>query len=220
MKSIDELIADLAKDDATAYDATLALGRMRDSNAVEPLFVALKHPNPAVREGGAVAPGQIRDVRAIQPLIAPLGDPGDPSDDYNEWNLAVQAANALISFGETAIDPVVQAIQHPEAVVRYRAIYILTELHAVQATDSVLAALRDGDPGVRWMAADALGQLGDLRIVPELERVAREDRGKFWKLAVADAARTPRRRIRLRTHTASWHERLAAKLRRLTGREV
>ncbi len=206
-KPLEELIADLGKDDATARDAALALGRMGDANAVDPLIQALQHASPAVREGAATALGQMRDPRAIQPLIAALADPGDPSQE-NRWNPADLAADALISFGERAVEPVVEALRHPDPTVRCQAVSVLMELPAVQAVDMFIAMLRDSDPGVRWMAAHALGPLGDVRAVPALEHVAYEDR----QAAVVDEARAALSQIRSRRYSAFWQERLVEEL--------
>jgi tetratricopeptide (TPR) repeat protein len=209
-KSLEELITDLGRDDATVHDAALALGRMRNANAVGPLMQALQHNSPAVREGAAIALGQIRDPRAIQPLIAALADPGDPSQEH-KWNPADLAADGLISFGERAVEPVMAALQHPDPAVRYQAVSVLMELPAVPPIDSFIAALRDSDPGVRWMAAHALGQLGDICAVPALERAAYEER----QADVVDEARTALSQIRSRGYSAFWQERLIEELESL-----
>ena len=54
--------------------AAMALGRLRDPRAVEPLIQALKHPNCEVRYVAAVALGEIGDARAIDPLVEALAD--------------------------------------------------------------------------------------------------------------------------------------------------
>ncbi len=213
-ESLIELIADLEKDDVTAYKATLKLGYVGDPRAVEPLILALRRTSPEVREGAAIALGQIGDPRAIEPLIAILPDFGD--DEYRPGECA---RGALVEIGESAVAPIIQALQHPDAGVRFEAVGILGALQGVQAIDLILAALRDSDPGVRVSAAQTLGMLGDLRAVPELERVVRKDRGMFWEHAVANAARYALKQIR-RMHSASWREQLAAALRKLRGRAV
>jgi len=61
------------------------------------------------------------------------------------------------------------------------------------------AALRDPDWYVCKGAAVALGEIGDARALPELERIAREDTGETWSgYSVAEAAREAIARIRQR----------------------
>ncbi len=47
--------------------------------------------------------------------------------------------------------------------------------------EPLIAALKDRDGDVRRRAAEALGKIGDARALPELERVAQED--KDWLVA-------------------------------------
>jgi HEAT repeat protein len=63
-----------------------------------------------------------------------------------------------------------------------------------------MAALRDPDPSLRWQAARILGGLGDARALPELERLAHEDRAQTRSTSslvnVADAAKQAMEKIK------------------------
>jgi HEAT repeat protein len=48
--------------------ATVALGRLGDKRAVDPLIVALSDPDPAVRTGAALSLGELGEKKAIEPL--------------------------------------------------------------------------------------------------------------------------------------------------------
>jgi len=52
--------------------AALALGKIGDSRAVEPLIWALRDKNEPVRRCAAEALGKIKDDRAVEPLIRAL----------------------------------------------------------------------------------------------------------------------------------------------------
>lgn len=57
--------------------------------------------------------------------------------------------------------------------------------------------LRDEDRGVRGAAVETLGRIGNMRALPHLEKVAKEDVGEtFWGKKVADAAKDAMDRIR------------------------
>ena len=119
MKTIDELIADLRRDNNTTYQAVLELQARVNPDVVNEQIVnefieLLEHENPMVRECSAVALGRIGDPRAIAPLIRTLGD---PYDDY-EWRIAIQASNALVKIGEPAVRLLIDALNHPDENVR------------------------------------------------------------------------------------------------------
>ena len=61
-------------DSITRYDAALALGKIGDRRAVEPLIKSLGDINTKVRQAAASALGKIGDRRAVAPLITVLED--------------------------------------------------------------------------------------------------------------------------------------------------
>jgi len=64
--------------------------------------------------------------------------------------------------------------------------------------EPLIHALSDPDAKVRREAAWALGVIGDVRALPELERVAQEDTGETLWGSVVEAAREAAERIRQR----------------------
>ena len=85
--------------------AAVALGKIGDTRAVEPLIAALGDQNEVVRRGGAMALGKISDrwqiPPAVEPLIVALGDEdrvtGDGIGDVKD--VRHYAADALDRLG-------------------------------------------------------------------------------------------------------------------------
>ena len=115
-------MADLKRDDQTAFQAVLALQtRVKpdvvDEKIINEFIQLLEHESPMVRECAVVALGKIGDPGGIPPLIRALGD---TYDDY-EWRLAVQASNALEKIGEPAVPFLIEALDNPNENIRSRA---------------------------------------------------------------------------------------------------
>lgn len=73
--SVPSLVTALKSDSPIARrNAAMALGKIKDANAVRPLIVALDDENPIVRRNAAIALGEIRDNSAVEPLTSALKD--------------------------------------------------------------------------------------------------------------------------------------------------
>jgi HEAT repeat protein len=90
-------------------EAAVALGRI---GVVEPLMDAVAMPDARVRLIAIKALGQIGDPRSIKPLIVAL------RDSSNE--VRSHAAFALNKIGAPAVEALIAALRHPDAVVRWR----------------------------------------------------------------------------------------------------
>lgn len=129
MKTINELIVDLRRDDHMAFKAILELQTRVNPNVVDEHIVnefieLLEHESPMVRECSAVALGNIGDLRAIPPLIKALGD---RYDDY-EWRIAMQASRSLEKIGEPAVKHLIDALNNPDENVRFGAAQTLKRI--------------------------------------------------------------------------------------------
>lgn len=103
------------------YSAANALGRIKDTRAVEPHLIAmLSDPEIRVRSIAAVALGSIGDLRAITPLIGSLSD----------WhgNMRISAAYAIAQIGIPAIEPLIDALSNPNENVRNSAVIALVHI--------------------------------------------------------------------------------------------
>jgi len=146
--------------------AAIALGRIGDVKAVEPLITALKSKDEdqTVRLLATRALGKITDVRAIDPLIEALSDENE--------EIRMMAAEALGKLGDAqAVEPLVEALQDEDKYVREYAVGALGEIGDIKAVEPLIDALTDVIPEVRGVVAHALGVIGDPRAVKPLREV-------------------------------------------------
>jgi HEAT repeat protein len=68
-------------------ESAMALGKIEDGRAVDPLINALKDVDADVREQAAVALGKIKDNRAVEPLIEALSDNEEDVCEMSVWAL-------------------------------------------------------------------------------------------------------------------------------------
>jgi HEAT repeat protein len=93
--SVDVLIDSLS-DEARRLQAIIALGRLHEGRAVEPLCrLMLESPNPPVRRDAARALGEIRDLTAVQALMLAAYD--------SDYDVRTEAASAFDAFGNVAV---------------------------------------------------------------------------------------------------------------------
>lgn len=79
------------------------------------------------------------------------------------------AREALVQLGESAVPPLIAALQDERERVRWEAAKAFTALHAPAAAPALARTLADKDGDVRWLAAEALVGLRDAALVPLLE---------------------------------------------------
>lgn len=75
---------------------------------------------------------------------------------------------ALISYKELALEPIIQALPDANPEVRANLVYVLGYIGGAPAHQALIGNLNDEDPGVRYEAAAALVNLGDWSGVPIL----------------------------------------------------
>ena len=113
----------------------------------------------------------LRQSHDITGLIRLL-DHGNPD---TQW----RAADALGTLGEPACDPLVRILDYPKINVRIGVIEALGTIKCARSLDPLIRKLKsDPDCEVRWVAAMALGEIGDPRAVPALEE-ALTDRDRY-----------------------------------------
>lgn len=93
---------------------SMALGKIGDARAVEPLMAHLKSNELGARRSAARALGELRDERAVEPLISLLND--------SSWSVRLAAAEALGKIGDTrAVDPITGLLNDAKEEVRQTA---------------------------------------------------------------------------------------------------
>jgi len=127
-----------------------------------PPLVRLGDDSPAVRQGAALALGQVRDRRVVRPLVAALRD--------QDGSVGASAATALGQLGDAqAVEPLVSALlTSKEPAARQSAAEALGNLGDRRAVEPLVAALKDRERDVRRRVATALGQLKDGRAIQPL----------------------------------------------------
>jgi HEAT repeat protein len=140
---------------------------------------ALSSSDPTERASAAFSLGRLGAVEAIPALVNLLGDdtPIRPVKcwDYGNWSPALntfkqsspgeQAAIALASFSQPAVDPLVAALGSANSSVRRNAAWAIGEIRGglganrSAAVDPLIAAMSDEDSWVRAAAAFSLGEM-------------------------------------------------------------
>jgi len=200
VRAVDPLIKALKDQDMNVrWFAAKALGKIGDVRAVDPLVTVLKDRDvymrwiiAEVQEGierysqlgdghfsdsfierlrdvynnaqwaAAWALGKIGSARAINPLIEALKS--------KDIDLHPEVAKALQKIGnESTINGVCVALKDSDEGVRETAALALAEI-GLPAVDPLLAVLNDSNVHVWGLAATALGEIGDARVIEPLIR--------------------------------------------------
>jgi len=188
--------------------AALALGKIHDARATEPLTAFLKDGNPGVRWAAAQALGQLGDERAVDPLIEALDDSNKYVQraaaealqrlapwamprliaalrDSSYWFRRRKAAETLAQIGEPS--SLIEALRHHDRHVRRSAAEALVKRTESQAVIPLIDALEDDDNYVRRKAAEALGKIQDPHTVKPLIKVLEGDEDWYVRRAVTEA---------------------------------
>jgi HEAT repeat protein len=141
------------KDPGIRQDAALALGRIGDARAVDPLAYRLWDVDRDVKRAAAEAMAAIGDVRAVDALITALAHATEP-------RVSLVAAEALVQIGRPAVESLIVALRDSHYENRPDAARVLGQIGDARALEALTAALQDGDYIVRRAAAEALDGMG------------------------------------------------------------
>ncbi|OPY37936.1 MAG: PBS lyase HEAT-like repeat protein [Methanoregula sp. PtaU1.Bin051] len=155
-----------------------ALGKIRETRAVEPLIACLTDESNEVRWVAAIALGEIEDSRATEPLSQALKDPDKyvrygaafalsrigwkPRDQTERafYFLGFEEWRVLKEIGAPSIPALANAMKDRDAGVRLKVLDTLGELRCRDAEPIVLKALSDADSDVRWKAVLTSQKIG------------------------------------------------------------
>lgn len=153
-------------------EVPIALGKIRDPRAVEPLIRVVKNKKmlAKIRQTAVMALGEIGDRRAVEPLIEALSD---PDQDIRE-----NAAEALGQLKDKrAVAPLLRVLRGGAFEVRYQAVYALGELGDPRAVPPLIRMLKSKDSRLHGPAVNALvaiaTQLAQSTPIPEDRRTLR-----------------------------------------------
>jgi HEAT repeat protein len=136
--------------------------------AVEPLIHAVNEDYFGARVGAIFCLGELREIRAVQPLIEALWREDDETTFFD-------VGDALEKIGDTAVRPLIRALESSNAVIRSNAAAILGHFKDPLATPALIGILQDESQDARISAVSALGRLEDARAVEPLIAALADD---------------------------------------------
>ncbi len=89
------------------------------------------------------------------------------------------ARQSLVHLGNAAVPHLINALHSPNAMMRWEAAKTLEEIRSPQAAPALVEELRDRDPGIRWLAGEALIALHEDAIRPLLQGL-KDHIGSIW----------------------------------------
>jgi HEAT repeat protein len=150
--------------------AAWLLGRL-DGSALAPLLIALADPDHALRAEAARALGSLDSPEAIPALVQALRHDADAATrEAAAWALGLIGTDDVI---DPLLESLADSAETPS--VRGQAAESLSGARNARAIPSLIAALDDPSPEVRYWAAFALGELSAQDALPALERLAAND---------------------------------------------
>jgi HEAT repeat protein len=186
-----------------------SLGKCGGKSVVPDLIQLARDPDREVRHAAVCSLEEIGDAASVPTLIEALADSydqvgaaaakglqaiGDPQSIpgmIEAWGktdsrmVKSLIENAIRNLGATAIPALREAVHHPNASVRSRAIGLLS----VQGDDSdvpvFLESLHDPSASVRWCAVQALGRHRGPEVVKSLTERLRDDDEDVGRKAVS-----------------------------------
>lgn len=166
--AVPALIRAAEPSDGELQEAALGiLAVIGDARALTPLIQALRSPNWIVRSHAAKGLARIGREAAVAPLLPLLQD--------KVKAVRVEVGLALAALGPAALSELLQALKHPEWLVRLHAVESLGKMKAAGAVDALLDTLRnDVDAAVREDTVRALGEIGDRRATEGLLNILQE----------------------------------------------
>lgn len=143
-------------------EAVRALGAIRDPRSVDAIIqLILKDESRAVIMSGAQSLVNIGEARGLETLVELLL--------RGVYEVAVQVASFPgLMKNRTAVNMLVQAMHHPNEVVRRQVAFILGDIPSKPAVDVLIESLGDADNEVKTNSASSLGRIGSKRALPEL----------------------------------------------------
>jgi HEAT repeat protein len=153
-----------AEDPAVIAAAAFSLAKIGDPASLDAVGVALRHPDPIVRQTAAQALGTVKHQRAVALLVESVGR----SD--SSYTVRQIAAASLGEIGkELALGPVLKMLNSDDVDQRRAGAFVLgLALKSVDAVEPLIRLLADKDSQVRESAVRALGAIGDGRAVAPL----------------------------------------------------
>ncbi len=146
------------KDDEVRIAACTAIGKFRDSSTFDEITnVLLDDPEIEVRQSAAKALGETKHPAAIPFLMEALRD---SYWWYEKEQAALVLLNAIEMMGSAVVEPLIEALDDREGMVRKFAATVLGNLRDMRAIEELGMAVYDLHHEVSQAAAEALAKFG------------------------------------------------------------
>ncbi len=143
------------------FEVMHLLGRFKDKRAVPTLVAALKDRSPRVAAAAAWALGQIGAPDALAPLLKFVRDPTVEVRQYVLGALGpCHSYEAEPALSDSAFRVVLRALRAPKPKWRIAALQSLRAYGYRDAVEEVIRMSLDPSDEVRYVAVQALGQIG------------------------------------------------------------
>ena len=195
---VPRLITEVGSGYTTArFESVRLLGRLRDRRAIPILIHALEDRSANVAALAAWGLGEMRATEAIPALLPYTGEIARDLRAEVIRALGLCYADSLPASTADSVDAAVLAAFGDELPkVRIAALQSMHEFGYRGALNEVLELSRDTEPEVRYVAVQALGQIGSGRVLGESPVAAQGARRDLIVRALLDAIAEPVQSIR------------------------
>ena len=144
-------------------ESIFSLGKLRERSSVKSLEWMLNDRDPVIRMNILWALGQIGGKDIIRPMIHAMGDA--------DKNVRMRSVDTLSRMVKLAIPDLTHAMKGNNPLIRRNVINVLGRSKNRDLVPEIIRSLDDPVTSVRENAIWALGEIGDPRAVPLLERL-------------------------------------------------
>lgn len=139
------------------------IGRFRNQNDISVLIGALSDADPGVKIAACDSLGLMRAQPATDKIISLLND--------KDSQVRQSACVALGYIGDPKVQTaLIERVKNdPDNSVKMQAVLILGNMRSAGSVDSLIFLLKEKNPDMRLMSAQALGKIGDAKAAPAIK---------------------------------------------------
>ncbi|MBF0499147.1 MAG: HEAT repeat domain-containing protein [Candidatus Riflebacteria bacterium] len=164
-----------SQDKERRYWAIRILGQMRESGALPEVRKFLIDSDVEIRMATVQALGDFQQPESIPVLIERFLDPA--------WVVRRETQRTIVRFGETALGPLMRALDSTEEDIRYWALRSIGEIKPRAVFPVLVKLLKDRSWNIRKTTADVLARCGEEALI-DLTSLATEadSEVRYWVL--------------------------------------